>query len=121
MRKKRRAQRVKSAAVAVATIGALAVGLFKTGDYAEAVFVMLFYQTGELFQSVAVHKSRRSISALLDIRPDYANIERDGELERVDPYDVAVGTVITVVEHGTDWCKVDVEGTTGYISTWFMK
>ena len=83
--------------MAVATIGALAVGLLKTGDFLEAVFVMLFYQTGELFQSVAVHKSRRSISALLDIRPDYANIERDGELERVDPYDVAVGTVITVL------------------------
>ena len=68
----------------------------KSGDYAEAVAVMLFYQIGELFQSYAVGKSRRSITALMDIRPDYANIERDGKLEQVDPDEVEVGTVITV-------------------------
>ena len=92
--------------MAVATVGALAVGLLKTGDFAEAVFVMLFYQTGELFQSIAVSKSRRSITALMDIRPDYANIEKDGTLERVDPYDVAVGSII-VVQPGE---KVPIDG-----------
>ena len=82
--------------MAVATLGALAIGLLKTGDYDEAVAVMLFYQIGELFQSYAVGKSRRNISELMDIRPDYANIEADGQLTRVDPDEVAVGTVIVV-------------------------
>ena len=82
--------------MAVATLGALAIGLLKTGDYEEAVAVMLFYQIGELFQSYAVGKSRRNISELMDIRPDYANIETDGQLTRVDPDEVAVGTVIVV-------------------------
>ena len=76
--------------MAVATIGAIALAIYeKSGDYAEAVAVMLFYQIGELFQSYAVGKSRRNITALMDIRPDYANIERDGKLEQVDPDDVA--------------------------------
>ena len=82
--------------MAVATLGALAIGLLKTGDYDEAVAVMLFYQIGELFQSYAVGKSRRNISELMDIRPDYANVEQDGELVRVDPDEVEPGTVITV-------------------------
>ena len=82
--------------MAVATLGALAIGLLKTGDYDEAVAVMLFYQIGELFQSYAVGKSRRNISELMDIRPDYANIEQDGQLVRVDPDEVETGTVITV-------------------------
>ena len=83
--------------MAVATIGAIALAVYeKSGDYAEAVAVMLFYQIGELFQSCAVGKSRRNITALMDIRPDYANIERDGKLEQVDPDEVEVGTVITV-------------------------
>ena len=83
--------------MAVATIGAIALAIYeKSGDYAESVAVMLFYQIGELFQSYAVGKSRRNITALMDIRPDYANIEHDGKLEQVDPDDVAVGTVITV-------------------------
>ena len=83
--------------MAVATLGALALGLLKTGDYEEAVAVMLFYQIGELFQSYAIGKSRRSISELMDIRPDYANIEdADGNLTRVDPDEVAIGTVIVV-------------------------
>lgn len=77
--------------MAVATVGA--VGL---GDYKEGVAVMLFYQIGELFQSIAVGKSRKSISSLMDIRPDYANIEKDGKLVRVDPSEVEIGTVITV-------------------------
>ena len=81
----------------VATVGAIALAVYeRSGDYAEAVAVMLFYQIGELFQSCAVGKSRRSITALMDIRPDYANIEHDGKLEQVDPDEVAVGTVITV-------------------------
>ncbi len=82
--------------MAVATIGALVIGATKTGDYAEAVGVMLFYQTGELFQSIAVGKSRRSIAQLMDIRPDYANMEIDGVLEQVDPEEVEVGSVILV-------------------------
>ena len=82
--------------MAVATIGALAIGLLKTGDYEESVAVMLFYQVGELFQSYAVGKSRRNISELMDIRPDYANIDTNGQLTRVDPDEVAVGTVIVV-------------------------
>ena len=82
--------------MAVATLGALAIGLLKTGDYDEAVAVMLFYQIGELFQSYAVGKSRRNISELMDIRPDYANVEQGGQLVRVDPDEVEIGTVITV-------------------------
>ena len=82
--------------MAVATVGALAIGLLKTGDYDEAVAVMLFYQIGELFQSYAVGKSRRNISELMDIRPDYANVEKDGQLVRVNPDEVEIGTVITV-------------------------
>ena len=77
--------------MAVATVGALA-----TGEYPEAVFVMLFYQVGELFQSYAVDQSRKSITSLMDIRPDYANIEVDGQLRQVDPEDVAVGDTIVI-------------------------
>jgi len=90
----------------VATLGAMALAVYEDGDYTEAIAVMLFYQTGELFQSYAVGKSRRSISALMDIRPDYANVERDGRLERVDPDEVAPGTVI-VVQPGE---KVPIDG-----------
>ena len=83
--------------MAVATIGAIAIALInKSGDYTEAIAVMLFYQVGELFQSYAVGKSRRNISALMDIRPDYANLERDGELRQVDPDEVEIGSVIAV-------------------------
>ena len=83
--------------MAVATVGAFALAIYeKRGDYNEAIAVMLFYQVGELFQSYAVGKSRKNISALMDIRPDYANIERDGKLVQVDPDEVAVGTVIVV-------------------------
>ena len=82
--------------MAVATVGAIAVALVYSGDYTEAVAVMLFYQIGELFQSIAVGKSRKNISDLMDIRPDYANIESDGKLEQVDPDEVSVGTVIVV-------------------------
>ena len=88
--------------MAVATIGAIALG-----NYKEGVSVMLFYQIGELFQSYAVGKSRRNISDLMDIRPDYANIEKDGDLEQVDPDEVEVGTVIVVQpgEKSPDrWC-----------------
>ena len=81
----------------VATVGAIAIALInKSGEYTEAVAVLLFYQIGELFQSYAVGKSRKNISALMDIRPDYANIERDGELEQVDPDEVEPGSVIVV-------------------------
>ncbi|CAM1379731.1 Cadmium, zinc and cobalt-transporting ATPase [Fretibacterium fastidiosum] len=83
--------------MAVATTGAMALAVYEDGDYAEGIAVMLFYQVGEWFQSYAVGKSRRSVSALMDIRPDHANVERDGRLERVDPEDVPVGTVITVL------------------------
>ena len=82
--------------MAVATVGALAIGLAKTGDYVEAVAVMLFYQIGELFQSYAVGKSRRNISEMMNIRPDYANVMQDGQLTRVDPDEVEIGTLITV-------------------------
>ena len=93
--------------MAVATVGAIALALYdQTGDYTEAVAVMLFYQVGELFQSYAVGKSRRNISELMDIRPDYANIEKDGVLEKVDPDEVEVGTVI-VVQPGE---KVPIDG-----------
>ena len=84
--------------MAVATVGAIGLAFYeKSGDFLEAVAVMLFYQIGELFQSYAVGKSRRSISALMDIRPDYANIEgEDGKLEQVDPDEVEIGTIIVV-------------------------
>jgi len=82
--------------MAVATIGAMIIGLTKTGDYVEGIAVMLFYQIGELFQSYAVGKSRRNISELMDIRPDYANVEQDGKLIQVSPDEVTIGTVITV-------------------------
>lgn len=82
--------------MAIATVGALALGLYKDGDYKEAVAVMLFYQVGEFFQSYAVGKSRRNISDLMDIRPDYANIEVDGRIEKIDPDEVSVGEVIIV-------------------------
>lgn len=91
----------------VATIGAIALAVYTgSGDYNEAIAVMLFYQVGEFFQSYAVGKSRRNISALMDIRPDYANIEREGRLEQVDPDEVAVGSVI-VVQPGE---KVPIDG-----------
>ena len=92
--------------MAVATVGAMALAIYENGDYLEAIAVMLFYQIGELFQSVAVGRSRRSISQLMDIRPDYANIEEEGRLVRVDPEEVAVGTVI-VVQPGE---KVPIDG-----------
>ena len=82
--------------MALATVGAFCTGFFGEGEYPEAVFVMLFYQVGELFQSYAVGKSRKSIASLMDIRPDYANVERDGQLTQVDPEEVAVGDTITV-------------------------
>ena len=83
--------------MAAATVGALVIGLTRTGDYVEAVAVMLFYQIGELFQSYAVGKSRRSISALMDIRPEHANIQQDDQLIQVDPEEVAVGTIVHVL------------------------
>lgn len=92
--------------MAVATLGAIVLGLAGDGDYTEAVAVMLFYQVGELFQSYAVGKSRRNISQLMDIRPDYANIETANGLEQVDPEAVAVGTVI-LVQPGE---KVPIDG-----------
>ena len=83
--------------MAVATIGAFAIALYEgSGEYSEAVMVMLLYQIGELFQSVAVGRSRKNISELMDIRPDYANIEEDGELKKVDPDEVAIGSIIVV-------------------------
>lgn len=94
--------------MAVATVGAFVLAVYtKSGDYNEAIAVMLFYQVGELFQSYAVGKSRKNISALMDIRPDYANMERDGKLEQVDPDEVAVGSII-VVQPGE---KVPLDGT----------
>jgi len=93
--------------MAVATIGAIAIAIYdRSGNFNEALAVMLFYQIGELFQSYAVGKSRRNISELMDIRPDYANIEQDGKLERVDPDEVEIGTVI-VVQPGE---KVPIDG-----------
>lgn len=93
--------------MAVATIGAIALAVYdQSGDYTEAIAVMLFYQVGEWFQSYAVGKSRRNISDLMDIRPDYANIERDGILEKVDPDEVEIGSVI-VVQPGE---KVPIDG-----------
>ena len=93
--------------MAVATIGAIAIAIYdRSGNFNEAVAVMLSYQIGELFQSYAVGKSRRNISELMDIRPDYANIEQDGKLEKVDPDEVEIGTVI-VVQPGE---KVPIDG-----------
>ena len=93
--------------MAVATVGAFALAIYEqSGDYNEAIAVMLFYQIGELFQSYAVGKSRRNISALMDIRPDYANVERGGQLVQVDPDEAAIGTVI-VVQPGE---KVPIDG-----------
>ena len=93
--------------MAIATLGAFFLAIWtKSGDYVEGIAVMLFYQIGELFQSYAVGKSRRNISALMDIRPDYANIERDGQLAQVDPDEVAVGSII-VVQPGE---KVPLDG-----------
>ncbi len=92
--------------MAVATIGAMALAVYEDGDYTEAIAVMLFYQVGEWFQSYAVGKSRRNISELMDIRPDYANVEQDGALAQVDPDEVEIGTVI-VVQPGE---KVPIDG-----------
>ena len=93
--------------MAVATVGAIALALYdRSGDYTEAVAVMLFYQVGEWFQSYAVGKSRRNISELMDIRPDYANIERDGKLEKADPDEVEIGSTI-IVQPGE---KVPIDG-----------
>lgn len=93
--------------MAIATVGAFALAVYTgSGDYNEAIAVMLFYQIGELFQSYAVGKSRRNISALMDIRPDYANVERDGKLEQVDPDEVEIDSII-VVQPGE---KVPLDG-----------
>lgn len=93
--------------MAVATVGAFALAIYtRSGDYTEAIAVMLFYQIGELFQSYAVGKSRKNISALMDIRPDYANVERNGKLEQVDPDEVSIGSMI-VVQPGE---KVPLDG-----------
>ena len=93
--------------MALATLGAFGLAIWtKSGDYVEGIAVMLFYQIGELFQSYAVGKSRRNISALMDIRPDYANIEQDGQLTQVDPDEVEVGSII-VVQPGE---KVPLDG-----------
>jgi len=92
--------------MAIATVGALAIGAAKTGEYVEAIAVMLFYQIGELFQSYAVGKSRRNISSLMDIRPDYANVEMDGEVIKVDPDEVLIGTVI-IAQPGE---KIPIDG-----------
>ena len=92
--------------MAIATVGAMIIGVVDSGDYVEAIAVMLFYQVGELFQSYAVGKSRKNISELMDIRPDYANIENDGALEQVDPDEVEVGAVI-IVQPGE---KIPIDG-----------
>ena len=92
--------------MSLATVGAIIVGLVDTGDYVEAIAVMLFYQIGELFQSYAVGKSRKNISQLMDIRPDYANVEVDGKLQQLDPDEVPIGTII-VVQPGE---KVPIDG-----------
>lgn len=90
----------------VATVGAIALGLYKSGDYTEAVAVMLFYQIGEWFQGYAVGKSRRNISELMDIRPDYANLEQNGKITKVDPDEVGIGSII-VINPGE---KVPIDG-----------
>ena len=92
--------------MAIATVGAMVIGVVDSGDYVEAIAVMLFYQIGELFQSYAIGKSRKNISELMDIRPDYANIEQDGALEQVDPDEVEIGSVI-VVQPGE---KIPIDG-----------
>ncbi len=92
--------------MAVATVGAMALAVYENGEYLEAIAVMLFYQIGEWFQGYAVGKSRKNISSLMDIRPDYANIEKDGKLTQVDPDEVSVGSVI-VVQPGE---KVPIDG-----------
>ena len=92
--------------MAVATIGAMALAIYENGEYLEAIAVMLFYQIGEWFQGYAVGKSRRNISNLMDIRPDNANVERNGKLEQVDPDEVGIGSVI-VVQPGE---KVPIDG-----------
>lgn len=92
--------------MAVATIGAMALAIYEDGDYTEAIAVMLFYQIGEWFQSYAVGKSRRNISELMDIRPDYANVEQNGKLEQIDPDEVEIGSII-VVQPGE---KVPIDG-----------
>ena len=92
--------------MAVATIGAMSLAIYENGEYLEAIAVMLFYQIGEWFQSYAVGKSRRNISSLMDIRPDYANIEKDGKLEQVDPDEVETGSII-IVQPGE---KIPIDG-----------
>lgn len=92
--------------MAVATIGAMALAIYENGEYLEAIAVMLFYQIGEWFQGYAVGKSRRNISNLMDIRPDYANVEKNGKLEQIDPDEVGIGSVI-VVQPGE---KVPIDG-----------
>ena len=92
--------------MAVATVGAMALAIYENGDYVEAIAVMLFYQIGEWFQSYAVGKSRRNISELMDIRPDYANIERNGTIEQVSPDEVEIGSIV-VVQPGE---KVPIDG-----------
>lgn len=92
--------------MAVATVGAMVLAVYESGDYLEAIAVMLFYQVGEWFQGYAVGKSRRNISDLMDIRPDYANVERNGKLEQVDPDEIGIGSVI-VVQPGE---KVPIDG-----------
>lgn len=92
--------------MAVATVGAMALAIYENGEYLEAIAVMLFYQIGEWFQGYAVGKSRRNISNLMDIRPDYANVERNGKLEQVDPDEIGIGSVI-VVQPGE---KVPIDG-----------
>ena len=92
--------------MAVATLGAIALGIYSNGDYTEAVAVMLFYQVGEFFQSYAVNKSRKNISDLMDIRPDYANIETAGKIEQVDPDEIEIGTEI-IVQPGE---KIPIDG-----------
>ena len=93
--------------MAVATVGAMTLAIVENGDYLEAIAVMLFYQIGEWFQSYAVGRSRKNISNLMDIRPDYAHVEKEGVLETVDPDDVAVGSII-VVQPGE---KIPIDGT----------
>ncbi len=92
--------------MAVATLGALALAVYENGEYLEVIAVMLFYQIGEWFQSYAVGRSRRNISDLMDIRPDYANVEKDGKLEKVDPDEVEIGSVI-IVQPGE---KIPIDG-----------
>ena len=96
----------ESLLMTIATLGAIVIAVFDSGDYTEAIAVMLFYQVGEWFQSYAVGKSRRNISELMDIRPDYANVEQDGKLVQVEPDEVEIGTVI-VVQPGE---KVPIDG-----------